>query len=225
MIEIAANPKRVSAQIGGDAGHVAPDVCAEFVILQQQATFLRAENNVVKELLVRRHDKRALPEGLKAANGASHWARESFYKARRASQAMCRPPGFGLVGDTIRWLTPPAAHVSASGLWAIIGGSCHRMFVFGPPACVGANQDRQLRFKPAAGTSLPVASAIGKQTQDFSSPEGDTSPHSPNMCRPPGFQHSKASIRWLTPPAAHVSAFGPSSVADAGASHRWLSSQ
>jgi hypothetical protein len=56
VIEIAANPKRVSAQIAGDASHVAPDVCAEFVILQQQAPFLCAENNVVKELLVRRHD-------------------------------------------------------------------------------------------------------------------------------------------------------------------------
>ena len=63
MIEIAANPKCVSAQIAGDTGHVAPDVCAQLVILQQQATFLRAENNVVKELLVRRHDESILSLG------------------------------------------------------------------------------------------------------------------------------------------------------------------
>jgi hypothetical protein len=49
--------------------------------------------------------------------------------------------------------------VSASGLWAIIGGWRHRMFVLGPSAFAGANQARQLRFRPAADTSLPVASA------------------------------------------------------------------
>ena len=45
-----------------------------------------------------------------------------------------------------------------------LGGSRHRMFLFGPPAGVGANQDCPLRFRPAADTSLPVASATGKET-------------------------------------------------------------
>jgi hypothetical protein len=44
--------------------------------------------------------------------------------------------------------------------------------------------------------------------EDSSSPEGDTSPQSLSMCRPPGFQHCKPIIRWLTPPAVPVSASG-----------------
>ena len=65
-----------------------------------------------------------------------------------------------------------------------------------------------MRFRPAAGTSLPVASATGKETQESKSPEGDTSPQSRSMCRPLGFQYNQATNRWLTPPAVHVSASG-----------------
>ena len=94
---------------------------------------------------------------------------------------MCRPPGFGLAGAINRWLMPPAVRVSPSGLCCKKPGS---------PNAIQASG----RHIPAGGVSHRKGNSKTK------SPEGDTSPHSRSMCRPPGFGHVADSIWWLTPP-------------------------
>jgi len=56
MVKVTANPQCMLLQICGDPSHLPPSESSKVVVTQKRATLFRTENDVVKQMLMTRHD-------------------------------------------------------------------------------------------------------------------------------------------------------------------------